>query len=122
MESTRAFGARIESLAELQFSGDRWKTVQRNYRCRCGEIDLILEESLPDSGVELVFVEVRARREGNWVSGVESVDWLKRRKIERTAACFLMKYHGPARAIRFDVLDWDGKKWTHLENAWLAYD
>lgn len=92
------------------------RLLARNYRARVGEIDLVFEEQR--RGLELVFVEVRIRTSTSWVSGAESVDWRKRKRLEKTARRFLVDYRGGARSVRFDILDWDGKQWTHWENAW----
>lgn len=92
--------------------------LEKNYRCRMGEIDLICEEVLKGGDTELVFVEVRARREGGVQNGIQSVDTVKRRKIIRTAEYFLARYRGEAIQIRFDIWSWNGNTWLHLPNAW----
>jgi Holliday junction resolvase-like predicted endonuclease len=91
---------------------------RQSYRKRYGEVDLIAEESRPDGAVELVFLEVRLRSGNGWVNGIESVVSSKRRRIERTARSFLCGYRGRASSIRFDVLAYDGKSWTHCRAAW----
>ena len=76
------------------------KLLQRNYRTRRGEIDLILQDA--DT---LVFVEVRYRLQDAFGSAVESVD---RRKQSRLTACALHYLQAlPNRrqiSCRFDVL------------------
>ena len=76
------------------------KLVVRNYRCRCGEIDLIMKET-----ETLVFVEVRYRRSAVFGSGAETVTRAKQGKIAQSAAYFLQEnrqYAGSA--ARFDVV------------------
>jgi putative endonuclease len=76
------------------------KLVARNYRCRCGEIDLIMKET-----ETLVFVEVRYRRSAAFGSGAETVTRAKQGKIAQSAAYFLQEnrqYAGSA--ARFDVV------------------
>ena len=76
------------------------KLVARNYRCRCGEIDLVMKEA-----ETLVFVEVRFRRSAAFGSGAETVTRAKQGKIARTAAYFMQEnrqYAGSA--ARFDVV------------------
>jgi putative endonuclease len=93
--------------------------LHRNYRCKGGEIDLVLEEEVSSGQFELVFVEVRSRGAGAWVSGVETVDFRKRLKLSRTIRYFLAGYRGRAKSLRVDLLAWDDGVWTHLRNVWL---
>lgn len=100
------------------------RVIEKNYLCKCGELDLVLQIETPVERsrprIELVIVEVRARlADRNWVNGVESVDGLKRHKIARTIRHYLMNYRGPATSVRFDILAWDGQGWTHVPNVWL---
>lgn len=63
------------------------KLLTRNFRCRQGEIDLVmLEENT------LVFVEVRYRKNDNYGSAIESITPIKQSKIRRTAEWYLMKH------------------------------
>jgi putative endonuclease len=89
------------------------RLLEKNYRCRGGEIDLIFEKE-----TQLVFVEVRARV-GGFASGLESVDWKKRKRLSRTIRWFMVAYRGRATEIRVDVLQWDGNRWTHFPNQWI---
>ena len=73
--------------------------IDANYRCRQGEIDLIMRD-----GAVLVFVEVRLRSESRFGSGADSVTQTKRRRIIATATHFLSKLHGPLPYCRFDVV------------------
>lgn len=89
------------------------RLLARNYRCKWGEIDLIFEEQLSLAlGSELVFVEVRARSPRGWVDGPQSVVRKKQLRLKRTASHFLVKYHGLAKSVRFDLLYWDGTSWV----------
>ena len=89
----------------------------RNFRCRRGEIDLIFEETGQD--LELVFVEVRSRAWGAMVSGLESVQRRKQKRMTFTAQVFLASYRGVAQNIRFDLLAWNGRDWEHYPDLWL---
>mgnify|MGYP000241533353 CR=1 FL=1 len=76
------------------------KLQQRNYRCRHGEIDLIMQEA--DS---LVCVEVRYRRRSHFGDGAESVDRHKQARLIATAAHYLQAMKGSTtQAARFDVI------------------
>jgi putative endonuclease len=109
------FGRDAEERALLYFSAQPGvRLLDRNYRFRGGEIDLIFEDR-----DELVFIEVRARAAGGLVQGFETLDWKKRHRLERVIRHYLARYRGTAKRLRLDVLSWDGKAWTHLRNAWL---
>lgn len=119
MISTTDYGRKIEIWAADWFvTNRRARIVERNFRRRTGEIDLILEETSA-SGVELVFVEVRARLNRK-VSGLESVDFKKQLKLRRTIDLFLQRYRGKAKSMRVDVLAWDGKEFSHFPNLRLC--
>lgn len=93
-----------EALAEEHLSRKGMVVLARNYRCRAGEIDLVLRD-----GDTVVFVEVKERTGRSHGSAVEAVTWSKRRKIAQTARVFAA-VHGLSEApLRFDVvaIDWD---------------
>jgi len=74
--------------------------VARNYRCRLGEIDLVMRD-----GESLVFVEVRARGSDAYGGAAASVGISKQRRLAATARHFLMTHPREAeRAARFDVV------------------
>ena len=72
--------------------------VERNYRCRFGEIDLIMRE-----GNSLVFVEVRMRTSGNYGGAIESIDTRKKQKLLATARHY-MAAKGAFSDCRFDAV------------------
>jgi putative endonuclease len=76
------------------------RLIECNYRCRSGEIDLIM-----DDGDSLVFVEVRYRRHDRYGSGAETVDARKRARIIRCAQFYLQRHPAAQeRPARFDVI------------------
>lgn len=85
--------------------------LERNYRCRFGEIDLIMLD-----GSELVFVEVRKRKNMDFGGAAQSVSYVKQSRLIKTAKHFLMKYR-KAPACRFDVIAMEGDKCQWLKNA-----
>jgi putative endonuclease len=119
------FGWEVERRAEgwlLARSGPGTRVAARNFRCKSGEIDLVLEVPLSGAGggTELVFVEVRARTAASsWVDGIGSVSFPKQRRLAKAIRIYLAGYRGPARRVRLDLLAWDGREWTHLRNVWL---
>lgn len=74
--------------------------VAANYRCRRGEIDLVMHH-----GDCLVFVEVRFRSKPAFGSSAESITVLKQRKLAACASHFLQRQGtGETTGCRFDVL------------------
>jgi len=74
--------------------------VDRNYRCRHGEIDLIMRD-----GRCVVFVEVRYRGKRRFAGGAETIDHRKQSKLTATAMHYLQSHPGmAARPARFDVV------------------
>lgn len=93
-------GAEVEKLAARWLSLQGLRLIENNYSCRVGEIDLIMLDDL-----QLVFVEVRYRRQSAYGDGLESVDRRKQLKLQKAAAHFLMKRPRYAQySCRFDVL------------------
>jgi putative endonuclease len=75
-----------------------YRLVARNWRCRLGELDLVL---VRDDA--LVFCEVKARRGSSFGGGYEAVTWRKRAKVRALAEAFLQESGARPGAIRFDV-------------------
>ncbi len=83
--------------------------IERNYRCRSGEIDLVMTDPNPSDADEvLVFVEVRLRGRGAQVSALDSVDANKRSRLTSAARHFLMSNpQWQNHPCRFDVIAMD---------------
>ncbi len=79
-----ATGRLAEDLAFTYLQGHGLVPMTRNFRCRLGEIDLIMRD-----GDSIVFVEVRLRTPGAHASAAESIDPRKQRKIVAAARYFL---------------------------------
>lgn len=73
--------------------------VEQNFRCRLGEIDLIMQE-----GKEIIFVEVRYRKNNDFGGAINSITYQKQVKICKTAAYFLQVKQWEERFCRFDVV------------------
>jgi len=89
-----------EQLAAESLAGQGMVLLERRYRCRLGEIDLIARD-----GSIVVFVEVKARRGIGFGRPAESVSRLKRRRIARVALQFLQRRGWLERICRFDVVE-----------------
>ncbi len=113
-ESSIAIGGRKEELA-LHFLQRRGlHLVVRNYRCRHGEIDLVMRD-----GDCLAFVEVRYRKGEGFGSPAESVTRTKQQRIILAARYYLQRYP-TALDCRFDVLALTGAEQVEwLKNAFM---
>ena len=99
-------GAAGEQQAAHYLSAQGLTLLQRNWRCRLGEIDLVMLDR--DT---LVFVEVRLRRSQAFGGAAASVDARKQARLIRAAEQFLQQHPALARlACRFDVVALDGEQ------------
>jgi putative endonuclease len=97
---TQKIGFIAEQQAERYLLQHGLRLVARNFRCRYGEIDLIMQDH--DS---LVFTEVRLRENQEYGSGLESITRSKQNKIIRTAKYYLQQENLTNKAFcRFDVV------------------
>ncbi|MBA4695961.1 MAG: YraN family protein [Legionella sp.] len=105
--TTKTIGQAAEDAAKNYLLAEGLSWITSNYRCYCGEIDLIMEDSCQK---DLIFVEVRARRNAKAFGGaVESITRQKRGKLLKTASHFLLSRRQYAqRPMRFDVICFDG--------------
>ena len=98
-DARRALGARGEDAAAAWYTAKGYEIVARNWRCREGELDLIVR-----SGRTYVFCEVKTRTTSAFGAPVEAVTRDKQMRIRRLAARWLEDgAPGPAKDIRFDV-------------------
>lgn len=90
------------------------KVIEKNYRTKMGEIDLIARLN-----GELVFVEVKSRSNINYGYPSESVNYKKKRKISNVAKYYILENSLENLSIRFDVIEiyFNEKKINHIENA-----
>lgn len=102
-------GGEDQALAYLQAQG--LALVARNFRCKSGEIDLIMRERQT-----LVFVEVRKRAKGRFGSAADSITPAKQRKLMLAAQFYLLRF-ATAPACRFDVIAIDGEQLSWIKNA-----
>lgn len=110
----RAVGAHFEELAAAYLEAQGFVILERNYRCRQGEIDLVAREK-----ETVVFVEVKYRRGNAYGAPEEAVHAAKQQRIRRVAQWYLLEQQLPAETCcRFDVVAVDGDdSLTHYRNA-----
>lgn len=87
--------------------------LERNYRCRSGEIDIVAKD-----GRYLVFVEVKYRSSSASGSALEAIDEKKAVRVRRVAAFYLHAHRYPENTpCRFDAAGIDGERLTYIKNA-----
>ncbi len=91
-------GQQYEDLALDYLLGQGLELVVRNYRCRWGELDLLMQEQ-----GSLIIVEVRYRKNARFGSAMESVTANKQSRIVAATKHYIMT-HKINQPIRFDVL------------------
>jgi putative endonuclease len=94
----RALGAHGEALAARWYEARGYRVVARNWRCREGELDLVLAR-----GSTVVFCEVKTRRSTAYGSPAEAVTPTKQARIRRLAVRWLHDTGTRAASLRFDV-------------------
>ncbi|MGA1846201.1 YraN family protein [Deferribacter abyssi] len=91
-----------------------YEIIEKNYRCKFGEIDIIARKD-----DVIVFVEVKTRKDNKFGYGFEAVDRKKINKIIKVAKRFLIS-RNIENPCRFDVISIDADTITHIENAFLV--
>ena len=100
MGLTQHKGKSAEEFAAHYLQRQGMTLVSQNYRCKYGEIDLIMHHNKTT-----VFVEVRYRKSQYFGSGAETVNYHKQRKLLATASHYLQNNPKAAkRPCRFDVV------------------
>jgi putative endonuclease len=111
MSLSKGLAAEDAACQYLVKQGLTW--VESNYRCKLGEIDLIMRDK-----EYWVFVEVRARTSRAYGSALETVTYSKQQKILKTASLYLTAHQLQEKArVRFDVISIEG---TPPELTWIS--
>lgn len=92
-----ARGSKAEDFAAAWLQRRGLRLIARNWRCRMGELDLILRD-----GPTLVFAEVRLRSTSNFGGAAASIDRRKQAKLAAAAQLYLAGRASPS--CRFDVV------------------
>lgn len=111
-----------ESIATTFLQGQGFHIVERNFRCVCGEVDIVARD-----GRTIVFVEVKCRKNRNYGPPQLAVTPFKQRQISKAALVWLSRRRLYDADARFDVVaivlhDHDIPEIEHIRNAFeLAY-
>jgi len=117
-DNRREKGAAAEQAACDYLAAQGYAILDRNWRCRNGEIDIVAE-----LGRLLVIVEVRSRSGSRYGTATESVDYRKIRQVRGIATSYLHYKHFEDRELRFDVIAieldaaWNVVSLQHIEGA-----
>ena len=117
-------GRKGEEIALKYLTDKGYELIARNYRFkRFGELDLIMKDDK-----YLVFVEVRTKKNTLFGTPIETVDYAKRRQIEKMAQLFFTKEKIPEDTFcRFDVIgivlpDNGEPQVEHIQDAFIVGD
>ena len=98
MDRRRERGAAGEDRVAAWYAAQGYRVVARNWRCRAGELDLVVAR-----GGLHVICEVKTRRGHGFGGGFAAVGWEKQRKLRQLAELFLLALPEQPVAVRFDV-------------------
>jgi putative endonuclease len=98
MDARPGTGRTGEAATETLYVRRGFRVVARNWRCRIGELDLVVQR-----GGLLVICEVKTRRGTRFGAGFDAVDARKRRKLRAVGEVFLQQTWARPVAVRFDV-------------------
>lgn len=105
------FGSWGERTAEAYLKKQGYELLERNYRCRIGELDLVMKE-----GDTIVFVEVKTRMSLAYGLPSESITKTKQQHIRRTAQQYVSSQRLEGWDLRLDVVEilrTEGKTYIH---------
>lgn len=95
----RADGMAAEERAVAELVRRGYRVVERNFRRRLGELDVVAFD-----GDTLVFVEVRSRADARFGGAIAAVPHAKQRQVARMASLYLAHRRPVFRRCRFDVV------------------
>lgn len=75
-----------ESTAEKHLKDKGFTVIERNFRCKGGELDIVAQK-----GREIHFIEVKTRRNHSYGEPLEAVNWSKRKKLSHAAQYYLIR-------------------------------
>ena len=111
METTCEAGARFEERAADFLKCRGYDVLERNFRTKLGEIDIVARDR--DT---IVFVEVRSRSSASFGRAAETVGPLKRRRLVRTALAYAQARRLDC-PLRFDVIAVEAGRLEHICDA-----
>ena len=111
----QVLGNQAERQSEQMLLRAGMRLLARNYRCKQGELDLVMRDA--DT---VVFGEVRYRRSARWGSAAETVDWRKQKRVVAAAQHYLLTHpHLANQPCRFDVITAQGNPADPASYQWI---
>ena len=94
-----SLGKRGEIVAAEYLCQEGYRILERNYRCKIGEIDVVAEKN-----GRILFIEIKTRRSDHYGLAQEAVHLIKQKKILRTAEWYLKEHKMADRPVGFEVI------------------
>ena len=88
-----------EKIAARYLKKRGYKIITRNFKLKCGEIDIIAQDSEC-----ICFIEVKTRSSISFAEPYESVNYAKQKKIKKLAEIWLYMYKPPNTPCRFEII------------------
>ena len=112
-KNNRATGSIYEEKIAAFLKQNGFMILERTYRCKQGEIDIIAKD-----GKYFVFIEVKFRASGSAGFSLEAIDHRKAMRIRNAAMYYLFSHQLPEETpCRFDAAGIDGEEITYIRNA-----
>ena len=112
--NTRSIGLEYESKAETYLLSKGYQILEKNYRCRFGEIDIIAKAK----DQTIVFVEVKARSNAKYGTSYEALTPAKCQKIRKTSNFYILdKKLNWNQSYRYDVIVFQEGRLEHIVDA-----
>lgn len=117
MGLTQIYGTLGENAAACLLKKKGYTVLERNYRRKFGEIDIVAKK-----GNRIVFAEVKTRRNADYGTAGEAVRFHKQKKLIRAAQDYIVRKSLDA-AFSFDVIEvyHKGLKITHINHIENAF-
>ncbi len=115
MTTKRELGIEGEEMAAKALKKGGYKIIEKNYRSKFGEIDIVAEEK-----DYLVFVEVKRRSSGSFGGPFAAIDKKKKEHMIRSAQWYLKDRRCTGRKARFDIVGIDGDELKIIQHAFIV--
>ena len=115
MATTNLNGAWGEAVAAAYLQKKKYTLLAAGFRCRFGEIDLIVKDKH-----HIVFVEVKLRKNADFAMAREYVHRRKQDRLRITAAIYL-ESHPSTLQPRFDVIEIYAPQWRETQNPEIIH-
>ena len=102
MNQRKIVGNKGEDIASDYLQRNNYEIIDRNFLCRSGEIDIIAKDNLKE---ELVFIEVKTRKNYHYGNPIDSVTKIKQKHILSATKYYLYIHRLYNIPIRFDIIE-----------------